>query len=380
MAKRPIIIPEINDQNSMCDYLNQSAAILSQKKFPTYIFYLNNPPKFTQPIVQLSPQLYAFTPLKIFPLNRYRFFQNINIFLSFNLLYLYCLFKYHSRPIFWIFYPQVATLLQKSLPPHALIHDIIDFFTSSNHQTNQKLKSQKKYLLKKSDLVTSISHSFKENYHQIIPQTKIHLVPQGFKLIQSTQNIHPQIKSLQKLKNRVGFIGAINNRLDFPLLFKLISSTPNFNYIFVGPLVPDINVSPKNLNKLIPQLLSFSNVIHITQIPKNQISQFIQLFDVATIPYDIKDDFNRLCCPMKLFEYFAAGKPVLATPIEELKFYSPYVGVSNNYLAWKNQIEKLLSRPWPKKFQQCQLSLAQKNTWSNKLNHILKLAQKSKLL
>jgi hypothetical protein len=82
---------------------------------------------------------------------------------------LYCFIKYHSRPIYWIFYPQVAPLLQKSFPPKILIHDIIDFFTSPDPKTNKSLQSHKKYLLKKSDLVTSISHSFKKNYLQIYP-------------------------------------------------------------------------------------------------------------------------------------------------------------------------------------------------------------------
>lgn len=380
MTLKPIIIPEINDPHSMCDYLNQSAAILSQKNFPTFIFYLNNPPKLANPLAKLAPNLYSFTPVKIFPFNRFRLSQNINIFLSFNFLYLYCFIKYHSRPIYWIFYPQVAPLLQKSFPPKILIHDIIDFFTSPDPKTNKSLQSHKKYLLKKSNLVTSISHSFKKNYLQIYPKTTIHLLPQGFKLIQSTKNIHPQIKSLRLLKNRVGFIGAINNRLDFKLLFKLIPSTPKINYIFVGPTIPDINVSPKNLDILIPKLLSFSNFHHISQIPKDQISQFIKLFDIATIPYDTNDDFNRLCCPMKLFEYFVAGKPVLATKIEELKYFSPYTITSNNHLVWKKQIQKLLSKPWPKKYQQHQQTLANKNTWANKLEQIFKLLEKSKLL
>ena len=338
----PIIIPEINNKHSICDYLIQTALITSQKSYPTYIFYLFDPPKFSNHITQISPNLYTFSPIKIIPFNRFKISQNINIYLSFNLLYLLCFLRHLTRPFYWVFYPQIADLIKFSFRSRFLVHDIIDFFTSPNPKISSKLYSQKKYFLQKSNLITSISSSFKNNYLKILPSAKIHSVPQGFKLLTPSKNIHPKIKKLKKLTNKVAFIGVINNRLDFDLLFKLIKSTPQVNYFFIGPISFDINVSPKPISKLSQKLFSFKNVTHIDLIPKDQIAQFIEIIDIAIIPYDISDDFNRLCCPMKLFEYFAGAKPVISTPIEELKLFPRYVFTSNDPLVWKQLINKLL--------------------------------------
>jgi len=374
MHHHPIIIPEINDKNTICDYLIQTASIIAQKKYPTYIYYLNQAPTLKKNLTKISSNLYSFTPLKLFPFNRSHIIQQINIHLSFVYLYSICFLRHQLIPIFWFFYPQVSNLLKFCLPPSKLIYDIIDFYTSPNPKINKTLYRQKSYLLKKAKYITAISRSLINNYQKISPSKIIHLVPQGFRLIKDSGSLHPNIQNLKKLSHKIGFIGAINNRLDYQLLFKLISQTPQYNYLFIGPLGNDANVSPKPIKKLSKKLFSFKNVYNVGLIPKNKISQFVNLFDIAIIPYDINDDFNRLCYPMKLFEYFAAGKPVLSTPIEELKNFPGLVFISSKPSNWKKHITKIFSKPWPKSNILLSQKLSKNNSWKNKVNQILKLA------
>ena len=373
MSHTPIIIPEINNQKAICDYLIQSAIILSKKKYPTYIYYLHEAPAFNKNLTKISPFLYFFTPLKIFPFNRFKFAQQINIHLSFLYLYFYCFLKHRLIPIYWFFYPQISSLLKISPPPSKLIYDIVDFYSSSKPKIKHILHQQKKYLLKKANLVTAISKSLIETYQKILPSVNINLVPQGFNLIKNNLKAHPELTKLNKLPYKIGFIGAINNRLDYQLLFNLIQKTPKYNYIFIGPLGNDNNVSPKPVKSLAKKLFSYKNVYHIDLVPKSQIGQFIKIFDIATIPYDIKDDFNRLCYPMKLFEYFSAGKPVLTTPIKELENFPTLVFSSSRVDAWLKNINNLFSNPWPKSNVTLAQKLAKDNSWQNKVEQILKL-------
>lgn len=373
MSHSPIIIPEINEKNAICNYLVQTASVLAKKNYPTYIYYLHQSPRFNNNLVQLSPFLYSFIPKKFIPFNRFSLVQQINIHLSFIYLYLICIFRHHITPIFWFFYPQASSLLKVSPPPSKLIYDIVDFYTSPNSKVNNILQQQKRLLLKKANLITAISQSLINNYQKILPAASINLVVQGFNLIKNSSDIHPKIKKLQKFSHKIGFIGAINNRLDYDLLFKLISSTPQYNYIFIGPLGNDANVFPKPVKKLAKKLFSFKNVYHIDLVPKSQIGQFIDIFDITIIPYDINDDFNRLCYPMKLFEYFASGKPVISTPIEELKNFPKLVFISNQASDWEKDINKIFSTPWPKSLQQQEKIIAKKNSWKNKVDQILQL-------
>jgi glycosyltransferase involved in cell wall biosynthesis len=43
--------------------------------------------------------------------------------------------------------------------------------------------------------------------------------------------------------------------------------------------------------------------------------------DVALIPYRLTD-WTSACLPIKVFEYLAEGKPVIATPLPELEGFS----------------------------------------------------------
>lgn len=373
----PIIIPEINNQDAICDYLIQTANILAKKKYPVYIYYLHQPPTFKKNLSQILPHLYSFTPIKILPFNRFYFIQRINIHISFFCLYFICFLRHKSIPFFWLFYPQVSSLIKFSPPPSKIIYDIVDFYTSPNPRINKILYYQKKYLLKKASLVVAISQSLIKNYKKIFSKAFIYLVPQGFNLIKKNLVFHPKINKLQKLSHKVGFIGGINNRLNYQLLFDLISKTPKYNYIFIGPLGSDNNVSPKPINSLAKKLFSFKNVYHIDLVPKSQISEFINIFDIAIIPYDIRDKFNLLCYPMKIFEYFSLEKPVVSTSIKELEQFPDLIKIGNTSSEWQKHLGYFFSHPLTFSQKNKAKKLAQKNSWKNKINQILKLISKS---
>jgi hypothetical protein len=78
---------------------------------------------------------------------------------------------------------------------------------------------------------------------------------------------------------------------------------------------------------------------------------------------------------MKLFEYFYMGKPVLATPIEELKRFPKYVKIGRTAEEWEKHIQTLLAKPWPKAYQKEQKRLAVANSWDYKIDAILKVVE-----
>jgi len=362
---RPIIIPEINSQSAICDYLLQTSLILSAKVIPTYVFFVNFPRKIYQkPFDQINPHLIHSYPIQIIPFNRFELIQQLNILLSFNLLYLLVLIRHHHRPRYWFFYPQLINLIRFSPPPRAINYDIVDSYNCPD--------SQKQFLLQHASTITAISRNLISQYQSLWPAAHIHLVPQGFNLLKSPAQF-PPLKNLNKLTNRIGFIGVLSNRLDYQLLFSVIKNNPKYNFIFVGPTGTDINVSPKPVEKLNRQLLSFKNVHYLGPAPKDQIESVIKFFDIAIIPYDIQDQFNRLCYPMKIFEYFACQKPVVSTLIEELKQFPDLIKIGNTPTEWQKHLESLMSRPLPSSLKTKANKLSQDNSWEHKVDQILNL-------
>ena len=76
---------------------------------------------------------------------------------------------------------------------------------------------------------------------------------------------------------------------------------------------------------------------------------------------------------MKLFEYFFLGKPVVSTPIVELRKFKKYVKTGATSKMWREHIRALISESWPKKYQKEQRRLALDNNWREKISSILKM-------
>ena len=128
-----------------------------------------------------------------------------------------------------------------------------------------------------------------------------------------------------------------------------------------------------SVEKNIKKLKKLPNVIIGFSKDRKIIPSIIKQFDIGIIPYNIKLLSNKYCYPMKIFEYFYLGKPVISTPIKELKNFPEYVKIGNTIEEWKKHIEILLSKPWPEKYERKQKKLAIANSWSNKINTINKL-------
>lgn len=362
----PIIIPETQDKKAICDFVYQTAKNLSSTN-PVYIFLLNSNPKpFNQNIIKHKNNIFYVYPLDILPLKRFKIIKSLNKILSFYILSFHCINKYKNIIIYWIFYPQVAYLVKYYIFKKNILFDIVDNFTSPDNKISKQIFKQKIYLLKKSKIVTSTCQS-QINYYKKIFNRKIILVPQGFN-IKRSKKINPQLSLINPINTNIGYIGNINNRFDFKLLFNLIKNTPQFNYIFVGPISKEYSIKDKPIKKLTDKLFSYKNVLHIEKVKKDQIHQFIEKFDFCIIPYDTKEIFNKYSYPMKTFEYLYFNKPIISTNILALKNYSDYIFCSNNYLKW---IETIKNKDIWFNINNINLSeISLENSWHNKIKII----------
>ncbi len=50
---------------------------------------------------------------------------------------------------------------------------------------------------------------------------------------------------------------------------------------------------------------------HVPWLPQDAIPAYNRAFDVCLIPYLVDHPFNRVCCPTKIMDYMATGRPVV---------------------------------------------------------------------
>lgn len=373
-----IVIPFNLPWEWTTDYTNQTALILSKQNtvfcfmwFEDYSLkeYLLKG-KLPHYFKKVSENLYLYYPIQIIPFKRFRTVytlnKKINMYIfKLRLNILNRMNQYQSR-LLWIFDPILQPTLKYFNSDWKIIYDCVDLFTGIKTNDRKNVVVLEKKLIQKADLTTANSIVLKK--HLQIYKKDIKLVPQGFR-----------IDSFKKMKTRtpvikdpgrplIGYLGAVNYRLDYQLFYRLALAHPEWDFALWGPLLETELLNGRKL-EFYKKLNHLPNVKR-GQAAKDQVPGIIRQFDIAIIPYDTRQEFNKYCYPMKIFEYFYSGKPVISTDITELKRFPRFIRISNNTGDWERYIEELLKKKWPKKYIDEQIKLAISNSWFNKINTI----------
>jgi len=107
-----------------------------------------------------------------------------------------------------------------------------------------------------------------------------------------------------------GFVGHLNARTDLALLEAVVAA--DVSLLLVGPRDPEFE--PERLDALLAQ----PRVAWVGSRPFEDLLPYLKTIDVGLVPY-ANTQFNRNSSPLKVFEYLAAGKPVVSTPLPEVR-------------------------------------------------------------
>lgn len=209
------------------------------------------------------------------------------------------------------------------------IYDIVDFNPSG--EFSEFLRKQ----VDNAALVTVIS-----KYIQKKLWRKSVIIPNGVDI----KNLR-KAKPLKKNK-KVKIIGFIGNHDWWSGLIFLIKSFSLIKKPFVELwIIGGGNEIPK-AKKYVKEN-KIKNVKFIGKIPKDKIYRYYKTIDLGVLPFD-KNELTDAALPLKILEYTAAKKIILATDLEELKrlkFSNLYL-LEQNEEKWAKKMKKLLDKKW----------------------------------
>lgn len=103
----------------------------------------------------------------------------------------------------------------------------------------------------------------------------------------------------------VGYIGKIGNRLDVRLIRNTAAENPDWHFAFAGPVLDrEVGAALKNC----PNIEMLGDV-HYSKIP-----ELLRTFDIGWVPHGVSQG-QVGGDAIKIYEYRAAGLPVITTPI-----------------------------------------------------------------
>lgn len=157
----------------------------------------------------------------------------------------------------------------------------------------------------------------------------------------------------------VGCYGGIGPWIDLELIAGAAASRPDINFVMIGPVDAAVKLPAPAPN------LHFLGLI-----PYQILPEYLADFDVALVPFK-NIEVTQSVNPLKLYEYFAAGKPVIVADIPELVRWRPLVYVANSVAGMLNEVDKALNEAEDLKI--ARQKVARDNSWDAKVADILRL-------
>lgn len=232
--------------------------------------------------------------------------------------------------------------------------DPVDHFATSDYFQQE----QHEKLIKKSDIIFVTAQNLREDVLSIAEEKDVVTVSNGtdanfFEMNKDSCEITDYTRTDKK---RVGYMGSYWP-VDMDLIFAAARELTEVDFLLIGPL--DRQNQRRAHQK--PE-----NVFILGTKERKQLPAYAQMFDVALIPFKIGTMTDSID-PVKLYEYFSLGKPVVATATRELKKFDDgrllrTAKTQDEFVDAINAFLKYDAQEW----QESRRQIARQNSWYSK--------------
>ena len=136
---------------------------------------------------------------------------------------------------------------------------------------------------------------------------------------------------------RIGYVGSLNQKVDFPLIARLASQEPGWNFILVGPmgLLDDIT------DAAVAECKQRPNVHFLGPKDRHVLPAYVSALDVGLMCYRAGTwaDYGY---PLKLNEYLACGLPVVSSHLPAIQHVFDLIDVVHTDSEWHSAIRRVL--------------------------------------
>lgn len=253
--------------------------------------------------------------------------------------------------ICWTYLPNTVDL---QLPGEAtLVYDCADEHTAFPGLINKEtVAGMERELFARADVALASAAELHRRKKGEVPG--LALVPNGADAEHFKRALRPDLELPAEISGLprpvVGYIGAVSPWLDQEMLLALARARPEWSLVLIGPVDADVS-----------SLRALPNVRLLGHRSYSLLPAYLKGFDVAVIPFKI-NELTRGVNPVKLYEYLAAGRPVVSSDLPEVRPFQPLVAVARDPEEFVKKVAEEIAGDTPEKTAG-RLRLAEQHSW-----------------
>ncbi|MEK7873854.1 MAG: glycosyltransferase [Chloroflexota bacterium] len=271
----------------------------------------------------------------------------------------------------WVFHPYQVSYLD--VVPSALsvyeCYDAYDEFASVAHnpREQQRIRDMERALMGRASLVLTTGRNLYEARRA--RHSNVRLVPNGVSFEHFARaTARPEPEDMRSIpKPILGFVGNINEQIDYPLVTWLARRHPDWSFVVIGRYDGLVSLQRRADFK---EWVALPNVHRLGWKDFADLPRYVANFQVGLIPFVI-NELTRQVYPLKLHEYLACGLPVVSTDMEEVRPFGDFACVARTREEFERGIETSLREASPA-LRERRVAVASAHSWSARAQDILR--------
>ena len=273
-------------------------------------------------------------------------------------------------PVLWLNDHGAVSLVGR-LEEQAVVYDVTDDWTAFPTAAAERRLTQRRdaALCAAADAVITCSEQL---FHdkQRLARRRVHLIPNGVhaehyaRVLDATGSGPLPPGAAAWPRPVAGYLGTVHpSRVDVDLVTAVARQLPGGrgSVVLLGP----DHLPPADRARL----LALGNVFLVPAVPYARVPDYLRAFDVNLVPH-VVSPFTESLNPIKLWEYLAAGKPIVSTRVAGFRDYPEHVALADTAPEFAAAIGRVLAQETPERARARQEAAAA-HSWSARVDGVV---------
>jgi glycosyltransferase involved in cell wall biosynthesis len=239
-----------------------------------------------------------------------------------------------SKAILWVSLPDHVHVVGEFDEALSIYHIVDEYagYTGADAQWTRRLRLAEELLLDAVDFSIVVSPELLQSKRN--DKRDIHVIENAvdaaaYERAVGRQEVPADLSAIAA--PRLGYSGLIGKRLDLDLLANIASARPDWSLVLVG------RVDRRDCQEEIESLEQLDNVHFLGEKDPHDVPAYVCGFQLGLLPYAINLE-TRNISPLKLYEYLAAGIPVVSTGIPSALRMKDYVEIADEATEFERAV------------------------------------------